>query len=248
MTHDAFDKTSKQIMKWLTVAPTDSVSPVTEEDSEMIPVVAEAALRGEDIRQTYPRFWQALLVRTRLRVAFLQVILALETPASELPRVPTPDWLAEELARIPPSPQVRQYSRERWAVNWRQTAGQVNYQIEQHIETTRRSRRMMTHIYGQVFTMLRAEVALESGELNVLLELTRSAELPLFQPTLFVNFDPAPAIPDTPLVATLSWGSYAERVALQLAPVTFPPVPLTAVADAETDRILFDLHLSIETL
>lgn len=248
MTQDAFDKTSTQIMRWLTVTPIDSVSPVTDEDAELIPIVAEAAMRGEDIRQTYPRFWQAVLGRAQLRIAFLQVILALETPASDLPPLASSAWLAEELARIPPVAQVRQYSRQRWAVTWRQTARQANFQVQQPDETTRRLRRTMTHIHGETFTMLRTDVTLESGELNVLLELARSADKSLYQPTVLVSFDPDPAIPPVPLVASLNWGDYAQRMPLYLGPVIFPPVPASAVADPVTDHILYDLQLSVETL
>ncbi len=244
MKTDPSEKVTTRLIKWLAADQAVPPEKASLADEEMIPAAADAALRGEDIRQKYPLFWRSLLADAELRAAFLQVVSALETPADDEITLPHPSWLAEVLNRTSPLPTVGQYSRERWLIQWRATVGRLNYLLSG--EADRVYRRAVNMLSEQTVTLLRTVVTFESGALEALLQIQRSSVLPTYTVQLLVVYEPAPFISAAPdLEARLTWGDYWARAPLVEGEAVFPPVPVASVTEGETGRVIYELDLQI---
>ncbi len=224
---------------------------VAPADEEWLSQAAEEALQGIDIRQRYPLLWQRLLTQRQLRTSFLELVAMLEAMTQDsYDSVELEGEVLEQLRRLPPGPQHKQYARDRWEVTWRHTSAQLDYLLTPRPADQSRYRRALDAPAGRKVVLLRTEegVHVETGRLMVFLELEQHANGLTDDVVVLVSFEPEPECTSWPrLQVSLSWGAYRQTLPLTQDAATFTSIPRPATV-VEGGPLFHPLELTIATL
>lgn len=230
-----------------------------ESGEAMLDLIVSDALKGVDIRQQYPHFYQQLAENTELLEA-LEDALAILADETSVGPAPEPIWQPayKHLTFLqkpePQQPAVTYLSPTRWLINWQTTAAQLQQLFAP--PATHAYRFASSYLADPAINLIQHDIVIEGRELNVLLQATspRSvAPTPVGTTADAVNLDlwvfvmtTDPETAPMALTANLRWGTYAAVKPVQLNDQTpFPPVPRTAIMTRDGQTIQADLQLEI---
>jgi hypothetical protein len=221
----------------------------TLEDEEMLSLIVEDACQGVDISKRYPAFYQKLLHHSDLRQAFLDILDSLDD--EETIRMP---WAEETegglgfLAEQPSRPVVTKLP-DHWKASWQRTIAQLQALFTPSALVYRADPALSEDLW---FMLLRDEIEIENVLYTILLECTFSEEEQEgFSPwlDLAVTVGAARKQAPFPIRITLQWGDYEETVHIgEEGRVKLPTVPLLSVFDKQTEHVISELNLTVESI
>ena len=220
-------------------------------ENEMLSLILNGALRGEDLSKRYPELYKKLLENADLRQAFLDALESIEAErANELVTLPGAgsqnlDFLASQQSE----PAVERLENDNILLRWIRTLEQIQAVFSPQ-EFVYRAALDLTE--DPWFTLLRDELTLAGSTFAVALECTLSSEResalsPFLNLALTVGDSPGPV--QFPLRASLNWGDYQESVLLPAeGRARFPDILLSAIFDASQQQVRSGLSLTLETV
>ena len=230
-------------------------SPITDEESNMLPVVVGDALRGVNIAQKYPIFFLRMLENQSLLEDFLDTFdLLQQTQTGALATMPAP--FSRDLSflrrRRSVHLEVQPINASGWRVILQQTIDNLqSLFFPLTLSTDMQIRGGLSQLMDEDnwFTITREEVTVGESRWTLILEgkPADEDEVLLSLDVLVIPMTDT-AITST-LVATLQWGTYDNQV--QIGPrgrATFPPIPLDIVLDETTERVKAELQLTVEVV
>jgi hypothetical protein len=218
-------------------------------DHEMLSLMVNRVLNGEDIAKRYPTFYRKLLGDTDLREAFLDALEAIETERTNR-QLPSPFGKKAELTflgRQRTQPVLELRESHQWRTTWQTTLEQIQAIFSPSELAYRSSPGLLEDPW---FPLLRDEIKIEGSTYAVALECTLadigdilSAYLNLAV-TLGTNADKQ----NFPIQANLHWGDYQESILImEEGRARFPDIALDKVLDESQQNIRSGLTLVIET-
>jgi len=219
---------------------------ISEVDQEMLSLVINDAIHGVDIQKQYPSFYKKLTEDAVLRDAFLDILDMAQEEGSETTETPTP--LSEKLPFLslhPQRPTIQQLA-DRWRVTWNQSIAQLNTIFLSH--GSEPAYRGEAYLEDPWYVLVRDQIEMTGTQLNVFLEAAQQGEKPDELQLAVIVAIHAPLSETWPsLLASLTWGAYAETVSIgSQGRVAFPPVPLDKILNAQMTSFLSDLSLTLE--
>ncbi len=221
----------------------------SETDGDMVSLIVDGILRGEDISRRYPTLYRKLLENAGLRQALMDALESVEAERAHqmipLPKTPKTD-LSFLLDRTP-QPLVEILNDHKWRGTWRRTLEQIQA-IFSPPELAYRAD--PTQFEDPWFTLLRDELEASGAVYTVALECTLSSQtdeaISAFL-NLAVTLSSDPKSAWFPLQAVLHWGAYTESIIVpEEGRTRFPDIPLTAIMDIEHEEIRSGLSLILE--
>ncbi len=223
----------------------------SEVDSDMLSLILDKILNGEDLARHYPALYQKLLNNFEMRQALLDVLESIEVERTHS-LIPLPKVSKSSLAFLAgraPLPILEVFDKNNWRSTWRSTLEQIRtvFSPSELVYRTDPSQ-----LEDPWFTLLRDEIETDGVIYTVALECTLSDQtengLSIFL-NLAVTLEALANQPHFPLQATLNWGEYKESVLIaEQGRARFPDIPLVTVTDEENQNIKSGLSLSLGTI
>ncbi len=231
------------------LAAIDTRNTLTTADEDMLSLIVNEALQGEDVSKRYPAFYRKLLENADLRQAFLDALASIEAErAGELTPLPNPSESELEFLRGEHSqPTLEVFDKGRWHITWERTAQELQALFSPN-ELAYRSDFSLTE--DPWFTLLRGEIDVEGRSYAVVLECTMTSEtkdaVAAFVMLAVIQADKA-GRPPFPVQARLRWSAYEASVLItQEGRTRFPDIPLGIILEAEGKYIDAGLSLTLE--
>jgi hypothetical protein len=221
-------------------------TPASEADNEMLSLIIDEVRMGIDISVRYPTFYRKLLNNASLRRTFMDVLESIE----EKEYFSLPEFSRPSLAFL--SNQKPKSIVERFGKNqWRVTLHRSIEQLQAIFSPPELAYRSDPSLYEDPWlTLLRGEIEVAGCLYTILLECTLAEEIEnalALSLNIAVTLEATPGLPQSPLTATLQWGSYDESLPISIDGRTrFPYVSLPAILDDEQEKIKADLNLILE--
>ena len=218
-------------------------------EMDMLSLIVDGALHGEDIARRYPAFYQKLLENAGLRQAFLDALDAIESERTEtlIPMPAAAETRLDFLTRQPPAPVIEISGNNNWRVTWQRTLEQVRAIFSPPEMAYRADQSDLEEPW---FTLLREEMRAGGSIYTVVLDCTPSVDSENSLAAylhLAVTLEASAQRPAFPLHARLRWGEYNDSVpVLEEGRVRFPDVPLASVFDVGAFRPEAGFSLSLE--
>lgn len=246
MNKQPFDLSPDDIKKQLTqirqqlrqkASESDSVKDVeSNKDEMMVPFVVSDALKGIDISQAYPAFYQKLLRHTELRNSFIEALEAVEgEPKSLFKPFVTPSI---------PQLSIEHFAPGKWRIRWQRTPQQL---LELFVPPLPKVvyRQDDVSVSDEIITLLHTQTNVEGERTTLTLTATRLLDQPdELQLQLFIE-----SMHFLAFQAHLRWGIHQANISLPANTFTqFPPVTLSAVMDETGQTITSGLDLTLEPL
>ena len=225
-------------------------SDATREDIEMLSMVFDEVLNGQDITTRFPSFYRKLLDNASLRQAFLDLMETIQDEKSS--QVPFPAGSQTDLAFLadkPKQPTLESAGKDQWRITWQRT---IKY-LQSIFSPPELAYRMDPSLYEDPWvTLLRGETRVNDCLFSVLLDcsLAQNSDSALAV-TLNVatTFDTKQTLQEFPLQASLNWGAYNECITVaNEGRIHFPNVPLAVIFDDEVKNVTAELNLTLETI
>jgi hypothetical protein len=223
-----------------------------EMDSEMLTLILDRILSGEDISKRHQVLYQNLLSNAELRRALLDALESVEAErAGNLSRLPeAAKRNLSFLAGQGPLPVLELLDEHKWRFTWRSTLEQIR--------TVFSPPNMMAYradagaFEEPWFTLLRDEIDAGGATYAVALECTLSnqsdEDLAVFLDFAITLGGPA-GESGFPIRASLRWGEYERSILLtEQGRSRFPDIPLTTVMDKDYQNIKSGLSLTLESI
>ena len=222
----------------------------TAADSEMLSLIIDEVMKGVDISMRYPAFYRKLFNNADLRQTFIGVLESIEkeekrefAAASELTK-PSLAFLSNQK----PTSIIEKFGKNQWRITLEQTIEQLQT-IFSPPDLVYRSD---PSLYEDPWlTLLRGEIGVAGSIYTVLLECSLAEETDdalAVSLNIAVTLETATNLPQTPLCATIKWGSYDETLTISHEGRSrFPYIPLSAVLNEEQQKVKADLNLILET-
>jgi len=216
------------------------------EDMEMLSLVVNDALEGVDITRRYPTFYRRLLAEPQLRQIFLDAIDLLErSEAGDLEPLPQPaDTDLSFLTSKEEEEDNPTFPVDRLRILLSRTREQLQ-ELFAPPPAAVPLRSAFTGMEDDYITLLRSDVSTGEGEFEIILEGRRpAAGNALHLTVMLVPREESAARPN--IDATLSWGTYEEKRALDArGRASFPPLPLNVILNERGD-VLAGLELRLD--
>lgn len=217
--------------------------------SDMLSLIVNGALTGENIAKKYPAFHKKLLENPEFHQAFLDALESVEAERTgRLTPIPNPQTDLGFLTEQTDSPFIKLLDGQNWRVNWGRTLEQLQA-IFSPSELAYRNDPTLSE--DPWFTLLRGELGVEGVTYDVILDCTLSNEgenaLAAF---LHIAVTVENDVDKTtfPLNASLHWGDYQESITIpQEGRFRFPDVPLNSVFDQAELHLKAGFSLTLET-
>lgn len=218
-------------------------APFVDEEFDMLSLVIDAALRGNDVAQEYPEFYKRMEARPDLQQAFADL---LEMTMPDAANEPAPAVLPADLSflhqDVASLPVIIRRALKQWQVSWHIVADYLNQQFAPSLAVYRSG---VSLLDDASTILLHHEFQLGDAGWQATLEAVfvpdRPQQLGLF---LFVAADEEEA---PPMQALLQWGEYRETAVLDpYGCAHFPPLDLTAILDVAGAAIAADMRLDLQ--
>ncbi len=218
-------------------------------DNEMLSLMINRVLKGEDIAKRYPTFYRKLLGDTDLRQAFLDALESIEAEQAHQ-QLPMPEPEKAKLTflgnqRIRPILELRE--SHQWRTTWQTTLEQ----IQAIFSPSKLAYRSVPDLFEDPwFLLLRDEIEVEGSTYAVALECTLAdiGEALSAYLNLAVTLGTTADKQNFPIQASLHWGDYQESVLItEEGRARFPDISLDKVMDESQQNIKSGLNLIIET-
>lgn len=225
----------KRLSEDLAIISTQSVVGTVDED--MLSLIVNEILLGEDISRQHPTLYQKLLENAALREAVLDALVSIEAErAGELIPLPNlPNALPAFLRRQHSTqPFVEVFDIGNWRATWKKTAQELQTLFSPP-ELAYRSDSSLTE--DPWFTFLRGELRVEERTYTVVLEGTTTNEsedvLSVFLMLAVTSTDKSRQA-SFPLQASLNWGTYSANMLInEEGRIRFPDVLVKTLVDPE---------------
>lgn len=217
----------------------------SSQDFEMLSLVVDAVLRGDDIARAYPKFYKRMLVHADLQQAFFDILeTAMHDQESEpLPVFPPPnlDFLQQQDISSPPI--ITHHLLHGWQAVWRVMRASLDHQFILPLVAYRSG---ISVLDEDSTLLLHNEFEIETSSWRVTLEAVSLPNDPN-QLSLFLSVttdqDPFPS-----LQATLRWGNFQETAVLDpYGRTRFSSLPFAELIDETGQAFRTDLHLALES-
>lgn len=219
-------------------------------DNEMLSLMVNRVLNGEDISKRHPAFYRKLLGDAGLRQAFLDALISIEAEQAHQ-QFPMPDpkkagltFLASQ--RIRPILELRE--AHQWRTIWQATLEQIQA-VFSPSELAYRSDPVLFE--DPWFPLLRDEIEVEGSTYAIALECTlagNAGESLSAYLNLAVTLGTTTDRQNFPIQASLQWGDYQENILLtEEGRARFPDIPLSEIMDESLQNIKSGLNLILET-
>ncbi len=243
-------KAIRRLIRDLSDLDATSVSE-SEVGSDMLTLIIDKILDGEDISTRYPDLHQKILNNAELRQALIDALESIENERTHQ-NVSLPETTKGNLSFLAgsgPLPILEISDEQKWRSTWRSTLEQIQ-SIFSPIELAYRAD--SAQVEDPWFTLLRDEIEASGNVYTVALDCTLSSQtddgLAIFL-NLAVTLGSTSDQPQFPLQASLHWGEYKENVLItEQGRTRFPDVPLSTVMDEGYRNIKSGLSLSLETI
>jgi hypothetical protein len=245
------DPIKKQAATWNLINDLSEIdtqaSPATEAEREMLSLIIDEIRKSVDISVRYPTFYRKLLNNANLRQTFIDVLESIE---EENEYASWPEFARPSLAFL--SNQKPKSIVERFGKNqWRVTLQQSIEQLQAIFSPPELAYRSDPSLYEDPWlTLLRGEIEVAGCLYTILLECSLAEEIDdalALSLNIAVTLEAATDLPQTPLYATLQWGSYDESLPISEEGRTrFPYVSLPAILDEDQQKVKADLYLILE--
>ncbi len=219
-------------------------------DNEMLSLMINEVLKGEDISKRYPAFYQKLLGDADMRQAFIDVLESIETEQAHQ-QIPLPNSGRASLnflAGQPTRPSLEILARHKWRTTWQRTLEQIQALFSPSELAYRSDPGLFEDPW---FTLLRDEIEVEGSAYAVALECTLAGnvnDVLSAYLNLAVTLGTTSDGPNFPLQASLQWGGYQESVLItEEGRARFPDIPLSKVLDETQQNVKSGLNLIVQT-
>lgn len=222
---------------------TNSDIPASPQDLDMLSLVVDAILQGDDIAKTYPTFYQRLQISPDLQQSLFD-ILEMMSPETENAGSPifaplNLDFLQRSFS---PPPVITHRPPNRWRAAWQILSTALTQQFTLSWDSYRET---FSGLDEENILLLENEFMIGASAWQVILEGVSRPEKPhelgLFL-SAAVDEEPFP-----PLQATVQWGMYQETAVFDAyGQAYFPPLDLRPLLDETGTAILHQLHLYLE--
>ena len=218
-------------------------------DNEMLSLMVNRVLKGEDISKRYPAFYRKLLNDAGLRQAFIDALELIEIEQTHQ-LLPIPNSKKASLTFLTNSPTqsaLEILEEHKWRTTWQRTLEQ----IQAIFSPPELAYRADPSLYEDSwFTLLRDEIDVEGTIYTVALECTLAGDVNAISTylSLAVTLGTASSKPNFPLQARLQWGGYQKSVRIaEEGRAKFPDIPLNIILDDNHQSIKSGLSLTLET-
>ncbi len=222
----------------------------SEADSDMLTLILDRVLNGEDLSTRHPALYRRLLANTELRQALVDALASIEAERTGQ-FIPLPKGSKSDFSFLNtrgPLPMLEILDEHHWRSTWRSTLEQI-----QAVFSPRELgyRADAAQLEDPWFTLVRDEIDAGGAVYAVALECTLSSQIDEGL-AVFLDFAITLAAPSTPpkfpIQASLRWGEYGESILItEQGRSRFPDIPLAAVMDNDYQNIKSGLSLTLES-
>ncbi len=211
-------------------------------DIDMLSLVVDAALRGESIEATYPKFYQRLSQNKLLADIFADMMAAMKDP---LPRSSLPFVNLSFLERaISKPPDIITSLSRQWEAVWQLVSDELD-QIFMPSALVYRSAGLLLDVDSTILLYNEFEAGGETWQatLEALAQPDAPGQVELFL-SVSTEQEPSPR-----LQATVWWGDYQQTAVLDsFGRVHFPPFGVERILDEEKTAVSQNLHLQLHPI
>jgi hypothetical protein len=225
--------------------------PALAKEVDMLSLIVDGALNGENIAQRYPMFYQKLLENAGLRQAFLEALESVEAErfGALLPIPGGPSTSLDFLTRQRSEAVIETGQQNGWRATWQRTLEQLQAIFSPPEVAYRASQADVTDPW---FTLLRDEMTAAGVTYDILLDCTLSTEhdasLAAFL-TLAVTLGNTGTLARFPLRANLEWGHYqGSALVTEEGRFPLPDIPVDSVFDETGSQLQAGFSLSLEAV
>lgn len=221
----------------------------SEVDNDMLTLIIDRILDGEDLSARYPRLYQELLGNAELRQAVVDALESIEAERSGR-LAPLPEAPRKNLSFLKhqgPLPIVEILGEHQWRSTWHSTLEQIRAIFSPPEMVYRADAGALEDPW---FTLLRDEVDTGGALYAIALECTLSSQT---DDGLAVFLDFAITLAsqsdqyEFPIQASLHWGEYEASILItEEGRSRFPDIPLVTVMDRDYQNIKSGLSLTLE--
>jgi hypothetical protein len=217
-------------------------------DVEMLSMILDEVIKGVDIAERYPSFYQKLMQDAELRAMFLDTLESIEKDQQEeLTALPIPGEVRLDfLNKVFLQPTVTELKNHSWQASWQRSI----QQLQQIFSPPKLVYRSEPDLFdGPWFTLVQGEVEVGESSYEIRLECAPSTDGDdSFSISLTVTSEGLTDVVQYPIGATLAWGSYRESIILATpGKARFPDISMLGIFDDEKEKIRAGLNLTIET-
>ena len=223
----------------------DTETAVSNMDQEMLSLVLEVALRGDDITETYPAFSRRLSGDDALQQALSDILAIIDAEQSQTALPPLPvlnlDFLGPKIS-IPAT--IIYSTPNQWHAAWQMVSDYLNQRFILSLATYRSGATLLDEDSTLLF---HNEFKVGAQVLEATLEAIYYPHTPdLLNLFLYVTTD----LEKLPLLeATLEWGPYQKTAVLdRYGQTAFPPFELQQILNDSNDTIIYGLTLDLHPI
>ena len=243
------EKARKKLADDLAGIDSDS-SFMSVKENEMVSLMVDETIKGVDIKIRYPDFYQKLFSNAELRQVFLDTLESIEAEKqggmAALTSGDKPNLAF--LTRKPQQSGIQKLDGDRWQIILQKTIQQLQELFSGGPALVYRSDANLFD--DSWFPLARGEVELEGTSYSILLEcgISKETEEALSASlNIAMTLETATASPQSPIHATLQWGTYSQTLTItEEGRARFPDIPFSASFDQHDQKITSGLELILE--
>ncbi len=245
----SWPETGDQLFTDLSRLANSSQSTSQDEDYEMLSIVVNDALIGEDIMKKYPAFYARMLADKELRTAFIDTLELLEE-GQTWEDIDSPDlgpinldFIQEVISR----PKVQKSAKGKLTLYWHRTAEQIQAMLQiNNLQPRGVFRSGEYDVGGEQINILQSRVEVEEQELEIRLEASQDITSPDYF-NLMIVMQMADDLSQR-FEATLAWGAYRETAEVnQFGIAKFPPLKSDQIF-TPTGELMHGLDLQLKQI
>lgn len=216
-------------------------------ESDMLSLIVNGTLNGENLAKRYPDFYKKMLENAELRQAFLDALGILEAEPGELTPIPAPETRLDFLTSQPSAHKMTIVDEKRWSLNWQRSLEQLQAIFSPPELAYRAEQSLIEELW---FTLLRDEVTVSGSAYTIILDCT-AAEDEENTLAVYLSLAVTPGISREPakfpLRARLTWGEYQQDVLIhEEGRVRFPNILFDTIFDPALENLKAGLSLTLE--